>query len=127
MFSESAPPLPWDQEHNYTRDDVELYYEAKSGVPLSKTKILRCLLEGTPASNLESLVDEEKDATANSNFGSSAGKGSSRWVKVNEKRTLYDILKEANFIIQGIPVFAVVSKRSSFYKEFKAGGWALPE
>ncbi|KAL6208871.1 hypothetical protein ACLB2K_019814 [Fragaria x ananassa] len=127
MFSESAPPLPWDEEHNYARDAVEIYYEAKLGVPLSKTKILRYLLEGTPASNLESMVDEEKEATENSKFGSSAGKGSSKWVKVNEKRTLYDILKETNFIIQGIPVFAVVSKRSSFYKEFRAGGWTLPQ
>lgn len=27
MFSESSPPLPWDIENNYTRKDVELYYE----------------------------------------------------------------------------------------------------
>lgn len=27
MFSESAPPLPWDEEHNYARDAVEIYYE----------------------------------------------------------------------------------------------------
>ena len=51
-------------------------YQAKSGDPLSKTKILRYLLEGTPASNLESMVDEEKEATENSKFGSSAGRHS---------------------------------------------------
>lgn len=27
MFSESSPPLPWDGEHNYARDVVEVYYE----------------------------------------------------------------------------------------------------
>lgn len=27
MFSESSPPLPWDGEHNYARDAVEVYYE----------------------------------------------------------------------------------------------------
>ncbi|KAM2990050.1 hypothetical protein FF2_003947 [Malus domestica] len=122
----SCPPLSWDQEHNYTRDAIELYYEAGSGVSLSKTEILHCLLEGTPASNVESINGEQKDANENSNGGSSAGKGSSKWVKVNEKRTLDDVLKEPNFIVPGIPVFYVVSKRSSFHKEFKAGNWAPP-
>ncbi|XP_021824446.1 tetratricopeptide repeat protein 4 homolog [Prunus avium] len=126
MFSESCKPLSWDQEHNYTREAVELYYEAGSGVSLSTTKILRCLLEGTAASHVENIGDEENDANENSNDGSSAGKGSSKWVKVNEKRTLHDVLKEPNFVIPGIPVFFVVSKRSSFCKEFKAGKWAPP-
>lgn len=31
------------------------------------------------------------------------GKGSSKWVKVNEKRMLSDVLKEPDFIISGIP------------------------
>jgi hypothetical protein len=31
------------------------------------------------------------------------GKGSSKWVKVNEKRMLCDVLKEPDFIISGIP------------------------
>ncbi|PQQ10321.1 tetratricopeptide repeat protein 4 homolog [Prunus yedoensis var. nudiflora] len=109
MFSESCKPLSWDQEHNYIREAVELYYE----------RALQLL-------HVENIGDEENDANENSNGGSSAGKGSSKWVKVNEKRTLHDVLKEPNFVIPGIPVFFVVSKRSSFYKEFKAGKWAPP-
>jgi hypothetical protein len=27
MFSESSPPLPWDENHTYTRDTIELYYQ----------------------------------------------------------------------------------------------------
>lgn len=84
------------------------------------------------------------------------GQGRSKWIKVNEKRTLYDVLREPNFIIPGIPgmlsffnlqrvcypcdlayfvwfffhifpaVFYVVSAKSSFYKKFKAGKWAPP-
>lgn len=38
------------------------------------------------------------------------GKGSSKWVKVNEKRTLHDVLKEPNFIIQGIPGVSIISQ-----------------
>ncbi|KAJ6728969.1 TETRATRICOPEPTIDE REPEAT PROTEIN 4 [Salix viminalis] len=98
-----------------------LYAEAGSGVPLSKKKILHYLLDGTLGASVES-VDEEKEAIESNG----SGKGSSKWVKVNEKRMLSDVLKEPDFIISGIPVFYVVSKRSSFYKEFKAGKWSLP-
>lgn len=27
MFSESCPPLQWDDKNNYTREAIELYYE----------------------------------------------------------------------------------------------------
>ncbi|KAJ4826349.1 hypothetical protein Tsubulata_047442 [Turnera subulata] len=116
-----SPPLPWDAENNYTRDAVELYYEAGSTVHLSQANILRYLLEGTPGANAEGAGEENDTAESFDH-----GKGSSKWVKVNERRTLHDVLKEPNFIIPAIPVFYVVSKRSSFYKEFKAGKWALP-
>ncbi|GMN50414.1 hypothetical protein TIFTF001_019570 [Ficus carica] len=102
MFSESSPPLPWDIENNYTRKDIELYYEATKGGCLSKKKILHYFLEGTAASNVEDIGDEGDDAVQDSNGLSSSG--SSKWIKVNEKRTLHDVLKEPNFIIQGIPV-----------------------
>ncbi|MCI22506.1 tetratricopeptide repeat protein 4, partial [Trifolium medium] len=51
---------------------------------------------------------------------------SPKWIKVNERRTLHDVLKEPNFIIPEIPVFYVASKQSSFYKKFKDGKWAPP-
>ncbi|TYG93989.1 hypothetical protein ES288_A11G154000v1 [Gossypium darwinii] len=119
-----CPPLPWDKENHYSRDAIELYYEAGSGICLSKRKILRYLLEGTAAANVESIGEEEKDAADGSPYDSSAG--SSKWVKVNEKRTLHDVLKEPNFIIPMIPVYYVVSKRSGFYKDFITGKWRPP-
>ncbi|KAJ9169691.1 hypothetical protein P3X46_017853 [Hevea brasiliensis] len=125
MFSEGCPPLPWDTENNYTREAVELYYEAGTTICLSKSKILHCLLEGTAGANAAS-VGEEKEAFEDSTDGNSTGTGSSKWVKVNEKRTLHEVLKERDFVIPGIPVFYVVSKTSYFYKKFKAGKWALP-
>ncbi|MED6172211.1 hypothetical protein PIB30_047935 [Stylosanthes scabra] len=118
MFS-ADQPLPWDVENNYKREFVELYYEASSGVRLSKEKLRHFLLEGTAASY---VGDEEKDAVED--FKPSAG--SPKWIKVNEKKTLHDILKEPNFIIPGIPVFYVVSKQSNFYSKFKSGKWAPP-
>ncbi|KAK6259884.1 hypothetical protein SCA6_014358 [Theobroma cacao] len=114
---------------NWTNSSIAclalISYHAGSGVYLSKTKIIHHLLEGTAASNVESVGEEEKDAVDCSTYGDSAG-GSSKWVKVNEKGTLHDVLKEPNFIIPMIPVFYVVSKRSCFYKDFRAGKWAPP-
>ncbi|XP_015580384.1 tetratricopeptide repeat protein 4 homolog isoform X2 [Ricinus communis] len=123
MFSESSPLLQWDTENKYTREAIELYYEASSGVCLSRLKVLNYLLEGTVGANTES-TDEEKDLTEVSIHSNMAG--SSKWVKVNEKRMLHDVLKEPNFTVSGIPVFYVVSKISSFYKKFITGKWALP-
>ncbi|XP_026457902.1 tetratricopeptide repeat protein 4 homolog isoform X1 [Papaver somniferum] len=128
MFSETSPPLPWDTEHVYTRETIELYYEhqAGSGSPLSKTEYLRHLLEDSAGSLAESIVEEEKDASASLTESTSAGKVSVSWVKVNEKKMLHDVLGQPNFVIPGIPVFYVVSKCSSFYEKFKDGKWAPP-
>ncbi|KAI3760216.1 hypothetical protein L1987_50607 [Smallanthus sonchifolius] len=126
-FSHSAEPLPWDKENAYTRDAIELYYEAGSGVCLSKKEIISNFLQGTVASHLETFGDDETDTVKSFPKGiSSVGNNRSKWVKVNERRTLNAVLKEPNFVIPGIPVFFVVSKRSSFYKDFKSGNWSLP-
>ncbi|KAK4395563.1 Tetratricopeptide repeat protein 4 [Sesamum angolense] len=97
--------------------------KADSGVCLSKKEILSYLLGGTAASHLEKFGVEETNATHSS---VSSGTGP-KWVRVNEKRTLHDILKSPNIIIPGIPVFFVVSKKSNFYKDFKLGNWAPPQ
>ncbi|XP_020275741.1 tetratricopeptide repeat protein 4 homolog [Asparagus officinalis] len=120
MYSDSSPPLPWDAEHNYTRESIELYYQAHSGFLLSKKKILQHLLEGTVASLAEDLCDEEEAGRQ------TLSKGSGKWIKVNEKKTLQAILRQPDYIIPGIPVFFVVSSKSRFYKEFKAGKWTPP-
>lgn len=49
------------------------YCQSGSGICLSKSKILRCLLEGTAAANVESIGEEEKDAADGSPYDSSAG------------------------------------------------------
>ena len=35
MFSDDAPPLPWDSEHAYTRNNIEAYYLSHAARPLS--------------------------------------------------------------------------------------------
>ncbi|CAL0321329.1 unnamed protein product [Lupinus luteus] len=120
IFAEDQP-LPWDPERNYKREFVELYYEAGSGL-LSKEKVLQGLLEGTAASHAQESGDEEKHPVEDFKHNT----GSPKWIKVNERKTLHDVLRGPNFIIPWIPVFYVVSKQSSFYGKFKAGKWAPP-
>lgn len=127
MFSEGCPPLPWDKENAYTRDAVELYYEACAGVCLSKRDILQYLLEGTAASHVEDFGDEESASVQSSTKGSISQVDAPGWVKINEKTTLYNVLKEPSCVVPGLPVFWVVSRNSSFYKDFKSGNWSSPE
>ena len=49
-------------------------YQAGSGICLSNEKILRNLLEGTAASNVESIALDEKDEVEDSNHVTSASK-----------------------------------------------------
>ncbi|KAA0037936.1 tetratricopeptide repeat protein 4-like protein [Cucumis melo var. makuwa] len=74
VHREGCPPLPWDAENKYTREAVELYYETGSGICLSKERILRNFLEGTAASNAQSIALDEKDAVEDSNHTTSASK-----------------------------------------------------
>ncbi|MQL81336.1 hypothetical protein Taro_013784 [Colocasia esculenta] len=168
MYSDSCEPLPWDNEHAYTREAIELYYQAGSGIPLSKKEILKHFLEGTAGARADKIIKEEEstdqssehihltrspafhsrmaesgrvagsapadpDPESGQTWPESGGVGLSRpdsnsgkWVKVNEKKKLQDILRLHDYIIPGIPAFFVVSKHSTFYGEFKAGKWTPP-
>ncbi|WMV47074.1 hypothetical protein MTR67_040459 [Solanum verrucosum] len=104
-----------------------LYPEACAGVCLSKRDILQYLLEGTAASHVEDFGDEESASARSSTKGSISQEDVPGWVKINEKTTLYNVLKEPSFVVPGLPVFWVVSRNSSFYKDFKSGNWSPPE
>ncbi|KAK6148030.1 hypothetical protein DH2020_018942 [Rehmannia glutinosa] len=124
FISGDVPPCPSDPAVADTRESVGIFLEADSGVCLSKKEVLSYLLEGTAASHLEKYSGGETDAAANSSFSSG---NDPKWVKVNERKTLHDILKNPDFVVPGIPVFFVVSKRSSFYKDFKSMNFLLPQ
>ncbi|GJY81158.1 hypothetical protein Tco_0493909 [Tanacetum coccineum] len=58
-----------DKENAYTRDAIELYYEAGSGGCLSKKEIISNFLQGTVASHIESFGDDETYAAKSSANG----------------------------------------------------------
>ncbi|ERN12934.1 tetratricopeptide repeat protein 4 homolog isoform X3 [Amborella trichopoda] len=99
-----------------------LYAEAGNGILLSKREVLHNLLEGTPGAVADIVDDQKEDEDHHSCNTKSSGK----WIKVNEKKTLHDVIQQPDYVIPGIPVFYVVSKRSAFYRDFTAGKWIPP-
>ncbi|CAH9129453.1 unnamed protein product [Cuscuta epithymum] len=127
MFLEDCQPLTWDEGNAYTRDALEVYYKVGSEIPLPKKELLGYLLEGTAASNLENEGEGDIDTSLDSTSLSTSIGNDSNWVKVDERKTLHDVLKEPNHVIPGIPVFFIVSRKSSFYSTFKSGTWSYQQ
>lgn len=123
MYSESSSTLAWDNENAYTREAIELYYQADRGVLLSNRKVLEYLLQENADLLAECVCNEDEDEVDHTDMPSPS---SGKWIMVNERKTLNDILRRPGYIIPAMPVFFVVSKRSSFYKEFRAGNWSQP-
>ncbi|KAL2608295.1 hypothetical protein R1flu_026868 [Riccia fluitans] len=111
MFGRNAPPLSWDTSNAYKRDCIELYYRTNIGPVLRKKQLLKSLMEGEVG--LEGLdLDGDGEDTGDSETRES------RWVKVQERMTLNEVLSQANHIIPGIPVFFVVATGTSFRDKF---------
>ncbi|OAE35837.1 hypothetical protein AXG93_4225s1410 [Marchantia polymorpha subsp. ruderalis] len=75
----------------YKRDRIELYYQTHVGPVLSKKQLLTSLMEDS---------------------------GERRWVKVQERTTLHEVIAQPKHIIPGIPVFYVVATGTSFREKF---------
>ncbi|BFI41885.1 tetratricopeptide repeat protein 4 [Marchantia polymorpha subsp. ruderalis] len=111
MFGNNAPRLTWDTANAYKRDRIELYYQTHVGPVLSKKQLLTSLMEGEVG--LEGLdLDGGGEDTAH------ADSGERRWVKVQERTTLHEVIAQPKHIIPGIPVFYVVATGTSFREKF---------
>ena len=125
LFAGDSPPLPWDENHAYTRETVELYYQSNAGHALPERKFFQYLLEDTAGAGVKSFDQQEADdKDMDANFASKLDKASPRWVKVNERKPLLDVLKQRGYVIPRIPVFYLVSCQSIFYEEFVSGYWS---
>ncbi|XP_057847553.2 uncharacterized protein LOC131057398 [Cryptomeria japonica] len=125
LFGKDAPQLLWDEHHAYGREAIELYYQSNAGRALPKKKVLQYFLEDT-AGTIANNFEEADDGNIDDDFASMSVKDSLKWVKVNERKTLQDVLKRHDHVIPGIPVFYVVSRQSSFYEKFVSGSWSPP-
>ncbi|GAB4818948.1 hypothetical protein N2152v2_005994 [Parachlorella kessleri] len=104
MFGPEAPPLDWDKQRLYSRENVELYYLSHSASPLSRENIVEVLHGGWPE------VEEQGPAR----YGAKAA----GWVRVKEQWTLADALGRPDHVVPGIPVFFVLARGSPFRQQF---------
>jgi hypothetical protein len=116
MFGEGAPALEWDQQGEYTRERVELYYRVGTTSPLSADGVRRALLRGTAA-------DEGGEAEEVAPAG---GFPPARWVKLDSSDALGEALLRPGHVVPGQPVLYVVAKGTEFWRRFTRGEWREP-
>ncbi|CAD7703396.1 unnamed protein product [Ostreobium quekettii] len=105
MFGEGVEPLPWDAKREYVRSNIELYYLAHAGAPLTQSQLASAL--------------EGESAPARSDAGPRRyGKNAASWVKVNERSTLLETLAAPDHVVPGAPMFFVVAGGSEYRDRF---------
>ncbi len=101
-----APPLPWDTEHAYRRDTVELWYLSHAARPLDVDHLIETLYGGWPA---EVAADEGPQRYGNDRAG---------WIQIPEDRTLAEILSQPDYVVPGIPLFFVTARGNAYRERF---------
>lgn len=111
MFGPESPPLDWDPDGRYSRQQIEVYYLSHAAKPLDRDELVEALHGGWPR-----VVDEGP-----ARYGPRAAK----WEVVSQGQTLGEVLGRADHIIPGIPVFFVLAMDTPFRKDFLEGDVAL--
>eukprot|EP00891_Asterochloris_glomerata_P002794 jgi/Astpho2/2794/gw1.00050.278.1_t len=104
MFSPMASPLEWDEQHNYTRERLELYYLSHAATPLKQQELTE--------------VSRTGGWTASHREPQRYGPKAARWVQVTEAELLGEVLSRSDYVIPGVPVFFVVATGSRFRERF---------
>ena len=108
MFDpETAPPLEWDIERQYTRDTIEVYYLSYAANPMDRDGLIEAMHGGWPR-----VIEEGPER-----YGPTAA----QWVRVDEKWTLGDLLSREDHVAPGIPVMFVLAKNTPFKERFLDG------
>jgi hypothetical protein len=135
MFGPGAPPLPWDEGREYTRDAVELYYLANAGAPLTEAQLVEAMAGRWPSSagggagggsagGASGSGSAGIDADADDDDGgpSRYGPKAAKWVKVDEAVTLRQALTAPGHIVPGAPLFFVVARGTEYRERFLEAG-----
>jgi len=96
MFDIEAPPLEWDSERAYTRENIEMYYLSYAAKQIGRNELIEALFGGWP-----SIIDEGP---------SRYGPEGATWIKIDESDSLGEILGKPDHVIPGVPVFFILSK-----------------
>jgi hypothetical protein len=96
VLAQMFPPhefAPWDAGRAYSLDDLELYFSERAAEPLDLTKPLELQL-----------------ASAGADYARK------RWVQVPQHVTVGKLLEHPLYVIPGIPVLVVLSRKSGEHK-----------
>ena len=98
MFPPGIPQYaPWDARQEYIVSELEVYFRERAAAPFNLTRPL--------ASQVKQLVEqEENDIQVR------------RWFRVPLTATLGQILRRKEYVIPGVPLFIVISKKSRKYR-----------
>lgn len=101
------PCAPWDKEGHYCLDSIELYFE-------------EAIVDSFDLSKLISKQVKAFDKKRNEDEELFVNYAKQKRVRVKDFRlkTLLELLTHKKYVIPGIPVFSVVSRRSPFYTTF---------
>jgi tetratricopeptide (TPR) repeat protein len=107
MFDPEAPPLEWDTDRQYTRDNIEVYYLSYAAKPMDRDGLIEAMHGGWP-----NVVEEGPER-----YGPTAA----QWVRVDENLTLGELLCREDHVAPGIPVMFVLAKNTPFKTRFLSG------
>ena len=121
MFSDANCPLVWDKEGVYTRESLELYYQANAVQAYSIDFLENILLEQSGVYQKYDFIQGDghqfNDALIDPR--------DKYFVRVKEDTTLKQVLAAEDHVIPGHPVIYIVSQDSEFKIRFLAGNWEL--
>jgi len=123
MFGEGAPPLEWDGAGHYTRNTLELYYQTNAVRAHPVDLVEERLLDKAGISRRSGCTAPQGDRQ--SDKGSKVDPRDQRMVRIDEGKTLAEVLAVDDHVIPGHPVVYVVSKNSDFRAKFLAGEWEI--
>jgi hypothetical protein len=151
MFGPDAPPLPWDVANAYTRDALEVYYQARvllrrEGMPQLLACLLACgcllapcplqtdlvkpysgvalrrwLCEGTPAGVGVAAAEDAADGDGDDAAAAMRKVATAQRVRVDESAPLRDVLAARGHAIPSTLVLFVVARGTPGRERFLAG------
>ncbi|GMH40625.1 hypothetical protein BSKO_08529 [Bryopsis sp. KO-2023] len=107
MFGPEAEPISWDADKEYRRDTVDVYYLANAGKQFTRDELISTLA-GQFSGDLSEYGPKQ--------YGDDA----ICWVKVEEWKTMRDVLEEPGHIVPGVPTFFIVARGSKYHERFLA-------
>jgi hypothetical protein len=122
MFGPDAPPLPWDRAGAYTRDALEVYYQADLAVPYNGEQLRSWLCEGTAAGVGAAAADDSGGVCdADAALAMRRAKPTLRMRVKDLDAPLRDVMAAPGHVLPSTLVLFVVARGTPGRERFLAG------